>query len=71
MGLYIGSNSFSWDAPAGASMGSVPFPSEDSQIPYIEISRDGNTTKSGYGSLYVQQSNCPYHNFNPAVGIVE
>ncbi|KZT71491.1 glycoside hydrolase family 71 protein [Daedalea quercina L-15889] len=71
VGLYIGSNSFSWDAPAGASMGSVPFPSEDSQIPYIAISRDGNTTKSGYGSLYVQQSDCSYYNFNPYVGIVE
>lgn len=71
MELYIGSNSASWDAPAGASMGSVPFPTEDSQIPYIQIVRNGNTTKSGYGSLYVNQSGCTYYNFNPWVGIIE
>ena len=52
-------------------MGSVPFPTEDSQIPYIQIVRDGNTTKSGYGSLYVNQSGCTYYNFNPWVGIIE
>ncbi|KAH9833684.1 glycoside hydrolase family 71 protein [Rhodofomes roseus] len=71
VGLYIGSNSFTWDAPAGASIGSVPFPSEDAQIPYIEIVRDGTTTKSGYGSLNVTQSDCSYYNFNPWVGIID
>lgn len=59
--LYIGSNSASWDAPAGASMGSVPFPTEDSQIPYIQIVRNGNATKSGYGSLYVYVNQSGVH----------
>ncbi|KZT10864.1 glycoside hydrolase family 71 protein [Laetiporus sulphureus 93-53] len=69
--LDIGSNEAQWDAPAGASIGKVNFPTEDSQIPYIQIIRDGTTTKDGYGSEYVTQTDCHYYNFNPWVGIIE
>ncbi|KAF9811783.1 hypothetical protein IEO21_06395 [Rhodonia placenta] len=31
--MNIGSSASSWDAPAGHSIGSVPFPTEDAQIP--------------------------------------
>ncbi|KZO90364.1 glycoside hydrolase family 71 protein [Calocera viscosa TUFC12733] len=68
--LDIGSNHYQWDAPAGASMGSVPFPTEHSQIPFIQIITDSGTT-SGYGSMYVTQTNCTIYNFNPWVGIIQ
>ncbi|CUA78426.1 hypothetical protein RSOLAG22IIIB_13134 [Rhizoctonia solani] len=68
--LDIGSKRFQWNAPAGTSMGSVPFPPEDSQIPYLQIIRNGVKVKDGYGSLYVTTS-CPgVYNFNPFVGVI-
>ncbi|CAE6436506.1 unnamed protein product [Rhizoctonia solani] len=67
--LDIGSNHFQWNAPAGSSMGSVPFPPEDTQIPYIQIIRNGIKVKDGYGSTYVTNS-CPIYNFNPFVGVI-
>ncbi|EGN94044.1 glycoside hydrolase family 71 protein [Serpula lacrymans var. lacrymans S7.3] len=68
--LSIGSNTVNYSAPAGISMGSVPFPTEDQQIPYIEISRNGNKVVDGYGSMYVNQTGCTYYNFNPWVGSI-
>ncbi|KAF7978719.1 hypothetical protein HWV62_45005 [Athelia sp. TMB] len=68
--LAIGSQSTTFYAPAGLTMGSVPFPTEDEQIPYIEIDRAGNKVASGYGSMYVKQTGCTYYNFNPFVGAV-
>lgn len=41
-----------WDAPAGASMGQVPFPQEDDQIPYIQVLRDRNIVNR-YRPLHV------------------
>ncbi|EIW76482.1 glycoside hydrolase family 71 protein [Coniophora puteana RWD-64-598 SS2] len=66
--LAIGSQETNWSAPAGLSMGYVPFPTEDAQIPYIEVSRDGTKVFDGYGSMYVNQTGCDYYNFNPFVG---
>lgn len=69
--LDIGSSHAEFTATGNAiTMGSVPFPVEDSQIPYIQIIRDGTQVKAGYGSSYVEQS-CTDYNFNPFVGIVE
>lgn len=68
--LAIGSNTVTLTAGAGVTMGSVPFPSEDSQIPYIAISRDGAIVVDTHGSMYVNQSGCTYYNFNPFVGSV-
>ncbi|GAB1517784.1 hypothetical protein RhiTH_000834 [Rhizoctonia solani] len=67
--LDIGSKHFQWNAPAGSSMGSVPFPPEDTQIPYIQIIRNGIKVKDGHGSTYVTNS-CPIYNFNPFVGVI-
>jgi glucan endo-1,3-alpha-glucosidase len=68
--LDIGlNNHVQWDAPAGVSIGSVPFPQQDHQIPYIQIVRSGSVVKAGYGSVYVDQA-CSYYNFNPFVGIL-
>ncbi|KAG1805459.1 glycoside hydrolase family 71 protein [Suillus subaureus] len=68
--LAIGSNTVTFTAGAGVTMGSVPFPSEDSQIPYIAISRDGTTVVDTHGSMYVNQTGCTYYNFNPFVGSI-
>jgi len=70
--LDIGSNHQQFNAGPGASMGSVSFPSEDSQIPFIQIldPSSGAVRKSGYGSVYVTRS-CDYYNFNPFVGIIQ
>jgi glucan endo-1,3-alpha-glucosidase len=69
--LDIGSNNhFQWDAPAGASMGQVPFPHEDNQIPYIQVVRDDAVAKSGYGSLYVTKECNGIYNFNFFVGAI-
>ena len=69
--LDIGSNNhFQWDAPAGASMGQVPFPQEDNQIPYIQVVRGGDVVKSGYGSLYVTKECKGIYNFNFWVGAI-
>ncbi|KAG8748618.1 hypothetical protein FRC10_000009 [Ceratobasidium sp. 414] len=67
--LDIGSKHFQWNAQAGTSMGSVPFPPEDAQIPYFQIIRNGVKTKDGYGSVYVTNS-CSIYNFNPLVGVI-
>jgi glucan endo-1,3-alpha-glucosidase len=50
-------------------MGYVDFPTEDNQIPYIQIIRNGQQVASGYGSVYVSQE-CTYYNFNPFVGSI-
>jgi glucan endo-1,3-alpha-glucosidase len=68
--LDIGSSHYEWSAPAGVSIGQVPFPVEDAQIPYIQIIRNGVKVKDGYGSMYVTKA-CDYYNFNPFVGIVQ
>lgn len=68
--LDIGSNHYQWNAGPGVSMGSVPFPTQDSQIPFIQIIKNGAVVKSGYGSMYVTQTGCTYYNFNPWVGIL-
>lgn len=67
--LDIGSSHAQWDATSGVSMGYVSFPTEDNQIPYIQIIRDGTTVADGYGSIYVSQE-CTYYNFNPFVGSI-
>ncbi|KAG2040412.1 glycoside hydrolase family 71 protein [Suillus americanus] len=66
--LAIGSNTVTFTAGAGVTMGSVPFLSEDSQVPYIAISRDDTKVADTHGSMYVNQSGCTYYNFNPFVG---
>jgi glucan endo-1,3-alpha-glucosidase len=63
------SNHYQWDAPPGASMGSVPFPKQDAQIPYFQLIRNGVKVKDGYGSAYVTDS-CSIYNFNPFVGVI-
>lgn len=67
--LDVGSNHAQWNAGPGISMGSVPFPPQDAQIPYIQIIKNGVTVKAGYGSTYITNS-CSYYNFNPWVGIL-
>ncbi|KZT25212.1 glycoside hydrolase family 71 protein [Neolentinus lepideus HHB14362 ss-1] len=67
--LDIGSSHSQFNAGPGVTMGSVPFPTEDSQIPYIQILRNGTQVASGYGSMSVTQS-CSYYNFNPFVGSI-
>lgn len=69
--LDIGSTHAQFDAGVGASsVGSVNFPVEDSQIPFIQIIRNGETVKSMFGSVFVTQS-CSWYNFNPFVGVVQ
>ncbi|KAJ7056835.1 glycoside hydrolase family 71 protein [Mycena amicta] len=68
--LDIGSNHAEWNAGVGDSIGSVAFPVEDSQIPFIQIKRNGQTVKSGFGSVFVTQS-CNWYNFNPFVGVIQ
>ncbi|KIJ64933.1 glycoside hydrolase family 71 protein [Hydnomerulius pinastri MD-312] len=68
--LAIGSNEVNFTGGPGITMGSVPFPPEDSQIPYIEISRDGTKVVDTHGSMYINQEGCSYYNFNPFVGSV-
>lgn len=68
--LSIGSETTTFYAAAGLTMGNVSFPTEDQQIPYIEIDRAGSKVASGYGSLSVNQTGCTYYNFNPFVGAV-
>ncbi|KAG8683076.1 hypothetical protein FRC09_016316, partial [Ceratobasidium sp. 395] len=67
--LDIGSNHYQWNAAAGTSMGSVPFPTQDAQIPYFQIIRNGVKIKDGYGSVYVTKA-CSIYNFNPFVGVI-
>ncbi|KAF8596299.1 glycoside hydrolase family 71 protein [Ceratobasidium sp. AG-I] len=67
--LDIGSKHFQWNAPAGSSTGSVAFPPEDGQIPYLQIVRNGVKIKDGYGSVSVTNS-CSIYNFNPFVGVI-
>ncbi len=67
--LDVGSNSASFEAGPGVTMGSVPFPPEDSQIPYIQIIKNGVQTAYAYGSIYITNE-CSYYNFNPFVGVV-
>ncbi|KAJ7662440.1 glycoside hydrolase family 71 protein [Mycena rosella] len=68
--LDIGSTHAQFAGQVGATIGSVNFPVEDSQIPFIQIIRNGQTTKSGYGSVFVTQS-CSWYNFNPFVGVIQ
>ncbi|KAH7918065.1 glycoside hydrolase family 71 protein [Leucogyrophana mollusca] len=68
--LAIGSNTVNFTAGPGITMGSVPFPPEDQQIPYVEISRNGKKVADTHGSMYVNQTGCTYYNFNPWVGSV-
>lgn len=69
--IDIGSNNhYEWNASAGASIGQVPFPTEDNQIPYFQVLRNSAVTKSGYGSLYVTQECTGIYNFNFWVGSI-
>ncbi|KAJ7730608.1 glycoside hydrolase family 71 protein [Mycena maculata] len=68
--LDIGSTHAQFNGTIGASIGSVNFPVEDAQIPFIQIIRAGTTVKSGYGSVYVTES-CSWYNFNPFVGVIQ
>ncbi|KAJ6465603.1 glycoside hydrolase family 71 protein [Mycena vitilis] len=68
--LDIGSSHAQFDAGVGAALGSVNFPVEDGQIPFIQIVRDGTTVKSAHGSVSVTES-CDWYNFNPYVGVVQ
>lgn len=63
------SNHFEWDAPAGVSIGSVPFPQQDNQIPFIQIIRNGAVVESGFGSA-TWSMECETYNFNPFVGVI-
>jgi len=67
--LDVGSNHYQWNAAAGASIGSVAFPTQDAQIPYIQIIRNGSKVKDGYGSNYITKQ-CSFYNFNPFVGVI-
>jgi len=69
--LTVGDNSMSFDVSAGVAIGSVPFSTEDGQLPVISIMRNGATVKSGTGAKAISTSSCPYYNFNPLVGIVD
>ncbi|KAJ7844930.1 glycoside hydrolase family 71 protein [Mycena olivaceomarginata] len=57
-----------FNAGVGATIGSVNFPVEDSQIPFLQIIRNGQTVKSGFGSVFVTRS-CSW--YNPFVGIIQ
>ncbi|KIY50811.1 glycoside hydrolase family 71 protein [Fistulina hepatica ATCC 64428] len=63
-------NSATTTATAGISMHTVAFPDEDEQIPYVAITRNGETVADGYGSLDFRITDCTYYNFNPFVAIV-
>ncbi|KAL0955994.1 hypothetical protein HGRIS_002171 [Hohenbuehelia grisea] len=62
-------NHVEWNAPAGVSLGQVPFPQQDSQIPFIQIIRNNNVELSGFGSAFVTQS-CQTYNFNAFIDVV-
>ncbi|KAJ6595021.1 glycoside hydrolase family 71 protein [Mycena vulgaris] len=68
--LDIGSTHAQFTGQVGASIGSVNFPVEDAMIPFIQIIRNGQTVKSGFGSVFVTNS-CSWYNFNPFVGIIQ
>ncbi|KAJ7456072.1 glycoside hydrolase family 71 protein [Mycena latifolia] len=68
--LDIGSTHAQFTGGVGATIGSVNFQVEDSQIPFIQIIRNGQTTKSGFGSVFVTQS-CSWYNFTPFVGVIQ
>ncbi|KZP15020.1 glycoside hydrolase family 71 protein [Athelia psychrophila] len=68
--LYIGSKETTFYAGAGLTMGSVPFPTEDKQVPYIVINRGSTQVASGYGAVHINQTGCTYYNMNPWVGRV-
>lgn len=68
--MDIGSNNhFEWNAPAGVSIGQVPFPQQDSQIPFIQIIRNNNVAASGFGSAFFTKA-CQTYNFNAFVDVV-
>ncbi|KAJ3985552.1 glycoside hydrolase family 71 protein [Lentinula detonsa] len=69
--LTVGDSSASFNASAGVAIGSVPFSTQDAEMPVISIVRDGTTVKSGTGTKAISTSSCPYYNFNPLVGIVQ
>jgi glucan endo-1,3-alpha-glucosidase len=66
--LSIGSNTVNMSAAAGLTMGSVDFPKEDHQVPYVALWRQGAVVGDVHGSKYVDQGGCGYYNFNPFVG---
>ena len=68
--LDVGSSHAEFDAGPGVTMGSVPFPVEDAQVPYIQIIRNGTKIADGYGSKSIEQAGCNYYNFNPWVGSI-
>ncbi|TRM63124.1 glycoside hydrolase family 71 protein, partial [Schizophyllum amplum] len=65
--LDIGSSHAEFIATGGKpTLGWVSFPTEDNQAPSVQIIKDGQTTKSGTGSMQVSSA-CEYYNFNPLV----
>jgi len=64
--LDVGSSHAEFGAGPGVTMGSVPFPVEDAQVPYIQIIRNGSKIADGYGSKSIEQAGCNYYNFNPS-----
>ncbi|KAK7464127.1 hypothetical protein VKT23_006291 [Stygiomarasmius scandens] len=68
--LDVGSNHAEFDAGTGVGIGSVPFPSEDSQIPFVQIIRNSVSVKSIHGSMFITNA-CSYYNFNPWVGVLQ
>ncbi|KAF5343341.1 hypothetical protein D9758_014180 [Tetrapyrgos nigripes] len=68
--LDVGSRHTEFNAGVGVAIGSIPFPSEDSQIPFIQIIRNGVSTKSIHGSTFITNA-CSYYNFNPWVGVLQ
>ncbi|KAJ7266343.1 glycoside hydrolase family 71 protein [Mycena rebaudengoi] len=68
--LDVGSTHSQFTGNVGATLGSINFPTEDSQIPFIQIIRNGVTAKSGLGSVFITRS-CSWYNFNPFVGVIQ
>jgi len=67
--LDIGSNHVEFQAGAGVTTSSIPFPPEDKEIAFIQIIRNNQTVKSGFGDSPPMITNdCSYYNFNPWVG---
>ncbi|KZV73759.1 glycoside hydrolase family 71 protein [Peniophora sp. CONT] len=62
-------NHVEWQAPTGVSIGQVPFPAQDGQIPFMEIIRNGQIVESGYGSAFWNMT-CETYDFNPFVDII-
>lgn len=68
--LTVGDKTVDFTAGPGLTLNSVPFPSADSQAPYVLVSRNGTKIVDGSGSKSIDSSGCSYYNFNPIVAAV-